>query len=81
MGDVPKHDPDVIPPTPFWPPGEWPATHEVMVGVGEIRDLTPDRTDWTEYDEVKHFHRGPLGFVPADHYVKGGVVRRYKRRG
>lgn len=63
----PKHDPDVIPPTPFGPGEDWPATYELMIGVGELRDVTPTTDDiFDEYEEARHLHVGPLGFVAVD---------------
>lgn len=60
-----KDDPDVCPATPFGPgPKEWPGSIDLTVGVGEIRDVTPDSI-FHEYEETIHFHPGPLGFAPG----------------
>jgi hypothetical protein len=57
-----KHDPDVLPPTPFGPGDEWPATYELMVGVGSFMNADSD-FEPKKYVPVKHLHPGPLGFV------------------
>jgi hypothetical protein len=64
----PKRDDDVCPATPHGPGDDWPSTYELTVGVGEVRDITPADPDveFVTYDEPKHLHVGPLGFVAVD---------------
>lgn len=75
---VEKNDDDVCPATPYGPGGpDWPTSRELTHGVGHAGPYFPyDIDDPRAPDKVA---RTP-GFVPPDSYVKGGEVRKYKRR-
>jgi hypothetical protein len=63
-----KNDDDVCPTTPHGPGRDWPQTYEMTHGVGSLSDVTPFDPDveFLAYDEPKHLHPGPLGFVAVD---------------
>lgn len=75
--EYPKHDPDVIPATPHGPGEDWPASWELMIGVGHAGPYFPyDPEDPRAPAKEK---RSP-GFVTADDYVRGGKVHEYKHK-
>lgn len=80
MPDVPRPAPreplpdaEPIPATPWGPHPEWSDVGQRAgdLGIGEVKDMTPADPDlvFLQYEQVKHLHPGPLGFIPTD---KGG---------